>query len=163
MCCCTNGQGHGTSASRPCPFLSIVELAIKTHESCFTTFPVFMADCLHGCNRGRLKEMQGVKKKSKAGQQRAEDRAEQSRSFPRAARPLGMQKQRKSADEAGLCHTCFQYSSNGTNQHGPTLLQQCMHQIWPVRMCSAIIKDKVTRLNQTKVYSVTSLQTPCLR
>ena len=106
--------------------------------------------------------MQGVKKKSKEGQQRAEDRAEQSRSFPRAARPLGMQKQRKSADEAGLCHTCFQYSSNGTNQHGPTLLQQCMHQIWPVCMCSAVIKDKVTRLHQTKVYSVTSLQTPCL-
>ena len=43
MCCCTNGQGHGTSASRPCPFLSIVELAIKTHESCFATFPVFVA------------------------------------------------------------------------------------------------------------------------
>lgn len=28
---------------RPCPFLSILELAIKTHESCFATFPVFVA------------------------------------------------------------------------------------------------------------------------
>jgi len=90
--------------------------------------------------------MQGVKKKSKAGQQRAEDRAEQSRTFPRAARPLGMQNQRKTADQAGLCHTCFWYSSNDTNQYGATLLQQCMHQMWPVYMCSAVIQDKETRL-----------------
>ncbi len=46
-----------------------------------------------------------MKKKSKAGQQRAEDKAEQARSFPRAARPLGMQNQRKTADQAGLSHT----------------------------------------------------------
>ena len=47
--------------------------------------------------RDRLKEMQGIKKKNKAGQQRAEDRVEQSRTHPRGTRPLGMQKSPLSA------------------------------------------------------------------
>lgn len=41
--------------------------------------------------------MQGIKKKTKAGQQRAEDRVEQGRSRPPGARPLGMQKSPLSA------------------------------------------------------------------
>lgn len=51
--------------------------------------------------------MQGVKKKAKAGQQRAEDRAEQARSLPRGARPLGMQTHRRTTDQAGALPSPF--------------------------------------------------------
>ena len=58
---------------------------------------------LHALNRARLKEMSGVKKKSKAGQQRAEDRADRPHTFPMGARPLGMHNRHRSADPAGMC------------------------------------------------------------
>ena len=51
--------------------------------------------------RDRLKEVQGMKKKSKAGQQRAEDRAEQARTLPHGTRPQGMQNRQKAPDTAG--------------------------------------------------------------
>lgn len=53
--------------------------------------------CLYTVCRDRLKEMQGIKKKTKAGQQRAEDKVEQGRTRPRGTRPLGMQKSPLSA------------------------------------------------------------------
>ena len=49
--------------------------------------------------RDRLKEVQGIKKKAKAGQQRAEDRAEQART---ARPPLGMQNRQRASATAGM-------------------------------------------------------------
>ena len=51
--------------------------------------------------RERLKELAGIKKKSKTGQQRAEDRAEQLQALPKGARPLGIQHRRQTQDPPG--------------------------------------------------------------
>ncbi|KAL3130535.1 hypothetical protein ABBQ38_008347 [Trebouxia sp. C0009 RCD-2024] len=50
--------------------------------------------------RNRLKELQGINKKTKAGQQRAEDKVEQTRTRPHGARPLSMQTTSLSAEPA---------------------------------------------------------------
>ncbi len=72
--------------------------------------------------------MQGVKKKSKAGQERAEDRAEQARSLPRGARPLGMQNRHKSAEPAGAFSKLLVLVRNS-----------CIHPAWLLWSLDSII------------------------